>query len=309
MASSSSNGLLCGALLAARLGGASALLLFLPACPEQTEQPSGPRQDATCPKDFPAGCKVLKDTGDPAKNTVEYHVLVPADTKHDPAQKLLEALYLHLMTRKDTEPAGLAGYLYTSEAQFSTPPLSPVASIVKKPGVLAPAFDNKIPLELWQQVEQTLNLSKRLDRKHKRQLTYKADPALGKVSLELPFTEGATEEWANQISFAQVMNNFTDMATALFDNIGDVKELVFVATWKDQEMARIDIARSDYLKMQLHEVEEKIGSLHGRAFLELATDRGTDASVTKAHDKRLGDIYRKALAEIKGKAVISPLLK
>src|SRR5437762_540917 len=103
-----------------RRGLGLGVLLALPllgGCPQQPEQPSGPRPDEACPKDLGAGCKVLRDETDSSKNSVEYHVLVPADTKHDPAQKMLEALYRHLMTRRDNEPAALAAYVYTSEAQ------------------------------------------------------------------------------------------------------------------------------------------------------------------------------------------------
>jgi hypothetical protein len=291
---------------------ALALVLLVSGCPSQTPEPTGPRPDTACPKELPAGCKVLRDETDTTKNTVEYHVLVPADTKHDPAQRMLEALYRHLMTRRDTEPAALSAYLYTSEAQYTTPPLSPVAAVTKKPGELAPSFENKIPLELWQQVEQALNLNKRFDRKFKdetRKLTYSAEQKTGKVTVKVPFTEGATEEWAQSASFLQVMNNFTDVVTALFENSADTKHVTFIATWKDQEVAHIDVARADYQRLNLREVEEKIGSLHGRAFLELATGRGTDASVSKAHNKRASDEYRKVLKELKGQAVISPQLK
>src|SRR5689334_8190795 len=107
-----------------RLAGLGILLALplLGACPQQAEQPSGPKPDESCPRELGPGCKVLRDETDVGKNSVEYHVLVPADTKHDPAQKMLETLYRHLMTRRDNEPASLAAYLYTAEAQFTTPP-------------------------------------------------------------------------------------------------------------------------------------------------------------------------------------------
>ena len=291
------------------------VLLSLPllgGCPQQAEQPSGPKPDEACPKDMPAGCKILKDETDSSKNSVEYHALVPADTKHDAAQKMLEGLYRHLMTRRDGEPAALAAYLYTSEAQFTTPPPSPVAAVVKKSGELAPSFDNKIPMELWQQVEQALGIPKRFDRKFQkadRKLAYTAEPSHSKVTVTLPFTEGGTEEWAQAVSFLQVMNHFTEVATPLFEQIVDLKQLVFVATWKGEEVARIDITRADYQRLDLRGVEEKIGSLHGRAFLELATGRGSDASVTKAHNQRAGAEYRRIISQIKGQAYISPQLK
>lgn len=285
----------------------SALMLGCPS--EPTEQPAGPKADTACPKDLPGGCKVLRDETDTGKNAVDYHLLVPADTKHDPAQRMLEAVYRHLMTRRDVEPAAISAYLYTSEAQFTTPPLSPVASVILKGGDKAPAFDNKIPLELWQQVEQALRLEKRFDRKLKRQLKYVADPAQGKATVTIPFTEGATEDWAKEISFLQVMNNFTDTAMALFENIPDLKQLVFIAQWKDQDVGQISISRADYQRLQLRDLEDKIGSLHGRAFIELASGKGNDASASRALNQRAAAEYRKVLGQIKGQAVIAPSLK
>ena len=60
---------------------------------DDKQQATGPKADTTCPKELGTKCKVLKDEWDPAKLVVEYHVLVPAETKHDEAQKYLEALY------------------------------------------------------------------------------------------------------------------------------------------------------------------------------------------------------------------------
>lgn len=288
-------------------------LAVLAGCPtRQPELPASPPPDTSCPKELPASCKVLRDETNTSQNSVEYHVLVPSDTKHDAAQKMLEALYRHVMTRRDSEPASMAAYLYTSETQFTTPPPSPVAAVTKKPGQLAPSFENKIPKELWQQVEEALNLAQRFDRKFQRadrKLSYVVEPAAGRVTVTLPFTEAGTEEWAQNVSFLQVMNHFTEVATALFEQVGDLKQLVFVATWRGEEVARIDITRGDYQRLGLRDVEEKIGSLHGRAFLELATGRGTDASVSRAHNQRVAAEYRKILAPLRGQVYLSPRLK
>ena len=64
--------------------------------------------------------------------------------------------------------------------------------MVQKPGDKAPNFENKIPKELWQQVEETLKLAERADRKMKlkRKLEYVAEADKGKVTVTLPFTEG-----------------------------------------------------------------------------------------------------------------------
>ena len=47
------------------------------------------------------------------------------DTKHDDAGQLPKALYRHMMTRRDVAPTQLGGFVYTNEAQFTTPLLSP----------------------------------------------------------------------------------------------------------------------------------------------------------------------------------------
>src|SRR5438105_2988963 len=84
------------------LCGSLATTFFVAGCPaDDKTQNSGPKADTACPKELGTKCKVLKDEWDPAKLVVEYHVLVPAETKHDEAQKYLEALYRHLMTRRD----------------------------------------------------------------------------------------------------------------------------------------------------------------------------------------------------------------
>lgn len=281
-------------------------------CPPQGGQPAAPAgatADTACPKDFPTACKVLKDETDVKNNSVEYHVLVPPDTRHADADKLLQSLYRHLMTRRDSEPAALSGYLYTNEVQFSTPPASPVASMVKRAEAKIPIFENKIELELWQQVEEALELSRRADRKLKRQLTYRAEGDSGRASVSVPFTESGKEDWAPQLSFNQAMNQFTDVALALFSRAPGLKLLHFVGVWKDQEVVRIELSRADFNAMQLRDVEERIGSLHGRAFQELALQKGSDESVARSLNARAAGEYRKILAQLKGRAFVSPQLK
>ena len=60
---------------------------------------------------------------------------------------------------------------------------------------------------------------------------------------------------------------------------------------------------------KLNEIEEQIGQLHGRAFLELSTGRSSDAQAAKANTQRLAAVYKKMLAGLKGKAFVSPKLK
>src|SRR5262245_58260746 len=84
-----------------RVGGLAILGLsglLTAGCPQEQPTPTGPKADTKCSKELPAECKVLKDEMEEKKNSVEYHVLLPAKTKHDEAQKHMEALYRHLMT-------------------------------------------------------------------------------------------------------------------------------------------------------------------------------------------------------------------
>lgn len=285
----------------------------LTGCPEQAEQPqaTGPKPDTVCPKELGASCKVLKDEFDEKKLFAEYHVLVSPDTKHDDADNYLKALYRHMMTRRDVAPTQLGGFVYTNEAQFTTPPLSPVGSVTQKPGEKSPTFENKIALELWQQAEQAIKLSARADRKLKRKLEYVAEPTKSMVTVILPFTEGATEEWAKEIDYSQVIAYFSELSQQLFNNIPDLKSFLYRARWKDQDVAQIEITRADYEKINLADVEHRVGQLAGRTFLELTTGKGgSEASVEKAHNRRRAAEYKKALDQIKGgKVIINPLLK
>jgi hypothetical protein len=286
--------------------GAAALLAGCPG--DDKPQASGPKADTTCPKELGSKCKVLKDEWDSVKLTAEYHVLVPSDTKHDDAQKFLEALYRHLMTRRDATPTQLSGYLYTNEAQFTTPPLSPVGTVLQKPGDKAPTFDNKIALELWQQVEEAIHIKERADRKLKRKLEYVAEPDKGKVTITLPFTENAVEDWAKELSFAQVMAHFTEFALQLFNNVSELKQFVYVARWNDKDVARIEISHADFQRLHIRDVEERVGQAAGKTFVDLIEGKASEASVEKAHQRRRATEYKKIIDQIKGQAIIDSQL-
>lgn len=289
----------------ARLGLLGGTLLFA-ACPSDDKpQATGPKADTVCPKELGPGCTVLKDEWDSAKLVAEYHVLIPRTTKHDEAQKDLEALYRYLMTRRDATPTQLAGYIYTDELQFKTPPLSPVGTVLQKPSDKAPTFENKISLELWQRVEEELHLKDRGDRKLKRKLEYVAEADKNKVLITLPFTESASDDWAKELSFAQVMAHFTEFALQLFNGIPELQQLTYVARWNDKEVAHIEISKADFARLHIRDVEERIGQQAGRTFVELAEGKSSEASVEKAHQRRRAAEYKKILDQIKGQAVIS----
>jgi len=292
--------------------GLPLLTVSLLACPPGGDQPqtTGPKPDTECPKELGTKCKVLKDETE--KLTVEYHVLVAAETKHEEAEKYLQAIYRHLMTRRDATPTQISGFLYTNEAQFNTPPLSPVGSVVQKPSDKAPTFENKIAKELWQQVEEALKIAERADRKNKqlkRRLEYVAEADKGKVTITMPFTEGNNDEWAKELSFNQVMGFFSQFTMDLFNNIPDLKVFVFAAQWKDQTVANIECSRADFGALHLRDIEERIGQIGGRAYLELTEGKTSDAAAEKRLAARKAAEYRKITTFLKGKAIISAQLK
>jgi hypothetical protein len=285
------------------------LFVGLAGCPDDKQAATGPQPDKDCPKELGPKCKVLKDETE--KLSVEYHVLVPSDTKHEDAEKYLQTIYRHLMTRRDNTPNNIAGYLYTNEAQFTTPPLSPVGIVLQKPSDKSPNFDNKIAKELWQQVEEALKINERADRKTKvkRRLEYAADSKTGKVTITIPFTDGATDEWSKELSFAQVMGFFTQFAMDLFNNVPDLKTFVYIAQWKDQTVATIECSNADFQAMRVREVEERVGQLGGKAWLELTGGTASEASAEKRLQARRAAEYRKLTDFLKTKAVVSSTLK
>lgn len=273
---------------------------------EPAPQPAGPVAETTSPKDSPMQYKVLADETNKQANTVEYHVLLPAQPKHDDADQLTKYLYRHLMMRNEEKPAGLAAYVYSDESQYKTPPRSPIASVVQKPGDIGPTFENKVPLEFWQSVDQALNHS---DKGWKLEKKVERNDANKTLTITVPYTEPGEDRWADKLSFNQAMVEFTDVARALFDKVPELRAMAFVGRWKDQDVVKISLDRTQYQQVKLDDLEEQIGQIHGRAFLELATNRGSDASVSKANAQRMAGLYKKMLGQLKGHAWVSPTLK
>lgn len=262
--------------------------------------------ETASPADSPTPYKVLADNVDKATNTAEYHVLLSAPPKHDQADALLKYLYRHLMTRAEPQPAGVSAYVYSDEAQYKTPPRSPIASVVQKPGDVGPAFDNKVPLEFWQQVDQALphtdkgwKLEKKIDRQDDQKT----------LTITMPYTEPGEDRWADKLSFNQAMVIFTDTAKELFEKVPELRAFNFIGRWKDQDVVKIGMDRAAYQAVNIGDIEEQIGQLHGRAFLELATNHGSEKSVEKGNTQRMAAIYKKMLGQLKGHAWVSPTLK
>jgi len=276
-------------------------------CSQPAPPPAAAQGETVSPKDAPVQYKVLADNVDKAKNTIEQHILVAQAPKHDEMQKLLEYLYRHLMTRDSPEPAGLEAHVYSNEAQYKTPPRSPIGSVIKKPGDLAPTFDNKIPLEFWQQVDQALPNS---DKGWKLAKKVERDDNAKTVVVTQPYTEPGKDAWAEQLSYNMALNVFTDTAQAMFEHVPELNGMTFVGKWKDEDVVKITLDRATYQKLNLADIEEQIGQLHGRAFLELSTGHSSDAKAAKENSQRLAGVYKKMLAGLpKGQAVISPKLK
>jgi hypothetical protein len=289
-----------------RLLAVASLLYSLGCSQPATPQATGPAADTVSPANSPIQYKVLADETNSAANTVDYHVLIAEQPKHDAADGLLKFLYRHLMTRRENQPAGMAAHVYSNESQYKTPPRSPIATVIKKPEDLAPTFDNKVPLEFWQQVDQALEHS---DKGWKLEKKIERDDAAKTLVITQPYTEPGKDAWAEQLSFNMALNVFTDTAQALFEKVPELSAMTFVGRWKDEDVVRISLDRASYQASKLNEIEEQIGQLHGRAFLELSTGRSSDAQASKANAQRLAGVYKKMLAGLKGKATISPKLK
>jgi hypothetical protein len=250
--------------------------------------------------------KVLADEADKAANTAEYHVLIADGPKHDDVDGLLKFLYRHLMTRKDPTPSGISASVYSNEAQYKTPPRSPIATVIQKPGDVGPTFENKVPLEFWQQIDQAIEHS---DKGWKLEKKVARDDAQKTLIITVPYTEPGKDQWADTLSFNMAMNVFTDITQALFEKVPELHGMTFVGKWKDQEVVKISLDRTEYQAIKLNDVDEQIGQLHGRVFLELATAKSSDAKAARENAKRIGDVYKKMLAPLKGHATISPTLK
>ena len=260
----------CAALLVA---------LALSGCSETSAPPAAaPAADTESPKDSPLQYKVLADETDKAANTVDYHVLVADGVKHDDVEKLLKFLYRHLMTRREPAPSGISGSVYSNEVQFKTPPRSPIATVVQKPGDVGPTFDNKVPLEFWQQVDQALPHT---DKGWKLEKKITRDDAKKTLTLVQPYTEPGKDAWAEQLSFNMAMNVFTDTAQALFDKVPELHAFTFIGRWKDKDVLTVTLDRSQEQALKLNDIDEQIGELHGRAFLELSTGRSSDEKASK----------------------------
>ena len=267
---------------------------------------SGTPAETASPKDSPLAYKVLADESNKAANTVELHVLIADQPKHDDVEKLLKFLFRHLMTRREPQPAGLAAYVYSSEAQYKTPPRSPIASVQKKPGDLGPAFENKVPLEFWQQIEEALphadkgwKLEKKVDRSD-------GDKTL---TITVPYTEPGKDAYADALSFNMAMNVFTETAQELFEKVPELHAMTFIGRYKDQDVVKISLDRTTYASLKLADIEEQMGQLHGRAYLEASMQKGSDAQIAKNTAQRMAGVYRKMLGQLKGHAVVSPTLK
>jgi hypothetical protein len=284
---------------------------FLAACTNPLDEKAqkakgGAAVETTSPRDAPMQYKVITDEVNKQTNTVEQHVLLAAQPKHDDADVLLKYLYRHLMTRFDPQPAGVAAYVYSNEAQYRTPPRSPIGSVVQKPGDVGPTFDNKVPLEFWQQVDQALPHS---DKGWKLEKKIERDDANKTLTVTQPYTEPGEDKWAEKLSFNQAMVIFTDTAKQLFERVPELRAMNFVGRWKDQDVVKISMDRAQYQAVNIGDIEEQIGQLHGRAFLELATGHGSEKSVEKGNTQRMAAIYKKMLGQLKGHAWVSPALK
>ncbi len=306
---------------------------FTAGCPDNsTPAPNAPGAaskagEASSPADSPLKYTVLADTFDQKQNAVDFHVLVADGAKHDDVEKLLKYLYRHLETRKETPPGALLASVYSSEVQYKTPPRSPIATVSQKPGEIGPTFDNKVPLEFWQQIEVGLfgedekDRQKKLDANKAAKLAIKYDrnDAQKSLTVTFPYTQGGKDEWAETLSLNQAMNFFTDVAQAMFEKVPELSTLTYVGQWSTckehastcpaEDVIKITLDRDTYHSLRLGDLDEQIGQIHGRAYLELSTHPGSDKQVSSANQARMAGLYKKMLAQLKGRAWVSPKLK
>jgi len=181
-----------------------------------------------------------------------------------------------------------------------------VGSVVLKSGDAGPTFENKVPLEFWQQIDQALNHG---DKGWKLEKKVERDDAQKTLVITEPYTEPGEDRWADKLSYNQALVVFTDTTKELFEKVPELRAMTFVGRWKDQDVVKISLDRAQYQAVNLADLEEQIGQLHGRAYLELSTGKGSDASVAKANAQRMAAIYKKMLGQLKGHAWVSPTLK
>ena len=278
--------------------------LLLCGCPSKP-QSNGPVPDTVCPKESPVACKVLLDQLD--NNAVEYHVLVSEGTKHDDVDALLKFLYPYLWKRYGDEPAKGGAYVYMSEIAFKPPPRSPIAQVVRGSGELGPAFENKVPLEFWQEVAEAMKPA--YDEKWTLARKVQRDDAAKTLVLTYPYTDTGRDAWVDALSFNQAMNAFTDTAMKLFADVPDLKAMTFSGVWKDKEVVRIEMTRPEYGALDFEGLSERIGQHHGRAFQELGLNKSTDDKAAKDMNGRIVKEYRTLVAKLKNKAKVDPGLK
>ena len=195
----------------------AALLLLCAGCPQTPSGPTGPVADTVSPKDSPVAYKVLEDKT--VNNSVEYHVLVDGHQ----ARRRGEAAQVPLPPPLDA-PRGRARrgrrYVYTTEGAYQTPPRTPIAQAVRKSGDGGPTFENKVPLEFWQEIMR--RSSRATHEKWKLARKVDRDDAQNKAITLTPYTEPGKDEWAEKLSFNQAMNTFTDAAQALFEKVPEL---------------------------------------------------------------------------------------
>ena len=282
------------------------------------EEKHPPAQEAptvkSAPADAPIPYQVLKDELNNGMN--ELHVLVAPTIRRDETQKLLEFLYRHTMNRPEDPPAGMAGYVYTSEAAFRTPPPTPIGTVLKRPSDLGPTFDNKLPLEFSQEIEQALARRADTDKGWKHALRVARNEEARSVSLTVPYTELGKDEWAQTLSFNQALQTFCDLAMSLFDNVNELRAMTFSGIWKDREVVHIVLTRSDYQALKLNELEDRIAAHHGSVLLEMEAGKSAQLPPEQANRVAarqaatvIAKEYRGLLAQLKGRATVSSTLR
>jgi hypothetical protein len=139
------------------------------------------------------------------------------------------------------------------------------------------------------------------------------------LTVTFPYTQGVKDEWAPTLSFNQAMNFFTDVAQAMFEKVPELSTLTYIGQWSPckehastcpaEDVVKITIDRDTYHSLRLGDLDEQVGQLHGRVYLEVSTRPNDEKQIDKANIARIAGLYKKMLAQLKGRAWVSPKLK
>ena len=244
--------------------------------------------------------KVLADEVNKQANTVDFHVLVAAQPKHDEAERSSSILYRHLMTRAEPQPAArrrlrlqrrgavqdaaaLAGRRRRAEAGRRRPHLRQQGAA----RVLAAGRSGAAAHRQGLEAEQEDRAQRRAEDAHHHRAVHRARRgSVGRQALVQPgdghlhrYRQGAVREGARAEGHELH------------------RPLEGPGRGQDRHGPHATIRRCN-----IGDIEEQIGQLHGRAFLELSTGNGSTRPSQGQHASAWPPSTRRCSAQLKGHA-------